>query len=201
MARQRLARRVPLRRPLSGARRLETSQAAASAALGAVASYLQAETELPAFFGNLTMTVAGLVAAKRVAFWRLAPQGALVVQREPFGFAANSRIRTLGIGPSRDGEGIAERIVLRDELEIREGTCSELDQLWRANRLRGCRNSIAVSWSAGDRRIGVLAAYDARRGFTDDDAWLLRIVATPTGLVWQYRQAQDPPDMAVQRRG
>jgi signal transduction histidine kinase len=65
--------------------------------------------------------------------------------------------------------------------------------------LRGVRNSIAVSWPAGDRRIGALAAYDSRRGFTTDDAWVLRVAAVATGFVWQYREAEEELDVAVER--
>jgi signal transduction histidine kinase len=179
--------------------RLEKAQAAASIALSAVSSYLEAEMELPAFFGHLAETVAGLVGAGRVAFWRLSPHGALAVQREPFGFPSQSPVRNLRIPVARDGEAIAERIVFHDEFDLRNGTCAELDELWRESGLRGVRNSIAVSWPAGDRRIGALAAYDSRRGFTTDDAWVLRVAAVATGLVWQYREAEEELDVAVER--
>jgi len=184
---------------MRAAQRLEKAQTAASVALGAVSSYLEAETELPAFFGHLAETVAGLVGARRIAFWRLAPKGVLLVQRDPFGFPAQSPIRTLKIELPLDGEEIAERIIFRDELELRDGTCRELDGFWRENGLRGIRNSIAVSWPAGERRIGALAAYDSRRGFTTDDAWVLRVAAMATGLVWQYRETEEELDVAVEQ--
>ncbi len=179
--------------------RLEKSQAGASLALSAVSSYLEADMELPAFFGHLAETMAGLVGARRVAFWRLSGHGALAVQREPFGFPSQSPVRILRIPLARDSNGIAERIVFHDDLELRDGTCPALDELWRASGLRAMRNSIAVSWPAGVRRIGALAAYDSRRGFTSDDAWLLRIAAMATGLVWQYREAEEELDVAVER--
>src|SRR4029077_4089393 len=106
--------------------RLEKAQAAASIALGAVSSYLEAETELPAFFGHLAETVAGLVGARRVAFWRLSPHGALAAQREPFGFSSQSPVRSLRIPLELDGDAVAERIVFHDELELRNGTCVAL---------------------------------------------------------------------------
>src|SRR2546428_3824641 len=155
--------------------------------------------ELPAFFGHLGETVAGLVGARRIAFWRLHPHGALGVQREPFGFQPQSPVRNLRIPLELDGYGIVVRIDFRDELELRNGTCLALDEFWRENGLRGMRNSIAVSWPAGDRRIGALAAYDSRRGFTPDDAWVLRVAAMATGLVWQYREAEEELDVAVER--
>jgi len=193
------AGRLRPRQRVRAVHRLEKAQTAASIALGAVSSYLEADMELPAFFGHLGETVAGLVGARRVAFWRLSSHGALAVQPEPFGFRSQSPVRSLRIPLARDGKAVAERIVFRDELELRNGTCAELDELWRENGLRGMRNSIAVSWPAGDRRIGALAAYDSQRGFTTDDAWVLRIAATATGLVWQYREAEEELDVAVER--
>lgn len=181
------------------AERLEKAQAAASIALGAVSSYLEAEIELPAFFGHLAETIAELVGSRRVAFWRLAPHGVLLLQREPFGFPARSSIRNLRIELTPSGDGIAERIVFRDQLDVDEGTCVALDHVWREHGLRDTRNSIAVSWPAGGRRIGALAAYDSRLGFTADDAWVLRIAAMATGLVWQYREAEEELDVAVER--
>jgi len=193
------AGRLRPRQRVRAVHRLEKAQTAASIALGAVSSYLEADMELPAFFGHLGETVAGLVGARRVAFWRLSSHGALAVQPEPFGFRSQSPVRSLRIPLARDGKAVAERIVFRDELELRNGTCAELDELWRENGLRGMRNSIAVSWPAGDRRIGALAAYDSQRGFTTDDAWVLSIAATATGLVWQYREAEEELDVAVER--
>jgi signal transduction histidine kinase len=179
--------------------RLEKAQAAASIALQAVSSYLEAEVELPAFFGHLAQTVAGLVGARRVAFWCLAPSGLLVLQREPFGFQAQSPIRNLRIELAPDCDGIIERIVFRDELDIRDGTCPALDDFWRRHGVQDLRSSVAVSWPAGGRRIGAVAAFDSRRGFTTDDAWVLRVVAMATGLVWQYRETEEELDVAVER--
>jgi signal transduction histidine kinase len=187
------------RQRVRAAQRLEKAQAAASIALGAVSSYLEAEMELPAFFGHLAETVAGLVGARRVAFWRIAHHGHLVLQREPFGFPAQSPIRTLKIEADPDSDDIASRVVFRDQLDIHDGTSPALDALWQEHGVRGIRNSIAVSWAAGDRRIGALAAYDSRRGFTNDDAWILRLAAMATGLVWQYREAEEELDVAVER--
>jgi signal transduction histidine kinase len=181
------------------AQRLEKAQAAASMALGAVSSYLEAEMELPAFFGHLAETVAGLVGARRVAFWRIGHHGHLVLQREPFGFPAHSPIRALKIEAAPGSDDVASRVVFRDQLDIDDGTSRALDALWRDHGVRGLRNSIAVSWPAGDRRIGALAAYDSRRGFTNDDAWILRVAAMATGLVWQYREAEEELDVAVER--
>ena len=179
--------------------RLEKVQAAAYIALRAVSSYSETGLELPDFFGRLSQTVAQLVRARRVAFWRLGYQRTLGLQPKPYGFTANSPVYTLRLPVSADGNTIVERAVFDDELELVNGTIPELDELWEATGLVGIRNSIAVSWRAGDRRIGTLVAYDSRRGFTTDDAWVLRVVAMAMGLVWQYRETEQKLDTTVER--
>lgn len=173
------------------AQRLERAQQAAFAALGAVSSYLDADEDLPVFFGRLSETVAGLVGARRAAFWRLGPPGTLSLQPRAFGFSADSPIHGLRIELGADDGSIVDRVVFRDELDIDKGTSPELDALWREVGLPGIKNSIAVSWRAGDRRIGAVTAYDARRGFNTNDLWVLRLAAMATGLVWQVKEAED----------
>jgi signal transduction histidine kinase len=171
--------------------RLERAQQAAFAALGAVSSYLDADEDLPVFFGRLSETVAGLVGARRAAFWRLGPRDTLSLQPRAFGFPVDSPIHALRLELGANDGSIVDRVVFRDELQIDKGTSPELDALWRDAGLHGIKNSIAVSWRAGDRRIGVVAAYDARRGFNTNDLWVLRLAAMATGLVWQYKEAED----------
>jgi signal transduction histidine kinase len=178
--------------------RLHKAQITASIALQAVSALMQAELELPAFFNQLGKTMAGLTGSRRIAFWRLNHRGVLALQPEPFGFAADSAIRSLKFDLVADG-GAAERAFFADDLDLSEGTSPELDELWRTHGLSGIRNSIAVPWRVGDRRIGSLAAYDSRRGFSNDDAWMLRIAAMATGLVWQYREAEEELDLTVER--
>ena len=181
------------------AARLEKAQAAAYVALRAVSSYSETGVELPEFFHRLSETVARLVKARRVAFWRIGAQRTLGIQPKPYGFASGSPIHTLRLQVDLDGDSVAERAIFHDELRLVNGTVPELDELWRANGLVGIRNSIAVSWRAGDRRVGALVAYDSRRGFTPDDAWLLRVVAMATGLMWQNHEANQKLGKTVER--
>ncbi|HBH41337.1 MAG TPA: hypothetical protein DDW26_05440, partial [Rhizobiales bacterium] len=179
--------------------RLEKAQAAAYLALRAVSSYSETGAELPDFFGGLSETVARLVKARRVAFWRLGPHRTLGIQPKPYGFGAASPIHSLRLQAGIDGNSVGERAIFDDELELVNGTVPELDELWRANGLVGIRNSMAVSWRAGDRHFGALVAYDSRRGFTSDDAWVLRVVAMATGLMWQYHESEEKLDTTVER--
>jgi signal transduction histidine kinase len=159
---------------------------------------MEAELEVPAFFNQLGKTIAGLTGSRRIAFWRLNHQGVLALQPEPFGFGSDSEIRFLKLDLVADG-GAAERAFFADDLDLSDGTSPELDELWRTHGLAGIRNSMAVPWRVGNRRIGALAAYDSRQGFSNDDAWILRMAAMATGLVWQYREAEQELDVTVER--
>jgi signal transduction histidine kinase len=179
--------------------RLEKAQHAAYAALEAVSSYLDADEDLPVFFGRLSETVAGEVGARRAAFWSLDARNVLSLQPQAFGFSADSPIHSLRIERSANGQNIVERIVFGDDMEVAGGTSPELDSLWRELGLLRIKNSIAVPWRAGGRRIGAVVAYDSRRGFSSNDLWVLRLAAMATGLVWQYKEAEDDLGTAAVR--
>src|SRR4029077_5734172 len=165
-------------RPKSRAtHRLEKAQLAAYMVLRVVSSYAESEVELPVFFSRLGETLAKLVKARRVAFWRLGPDGTLSVQPAPYGFAADSIVHELRIPLRENRESVVEQVVVRDELDIVNGTSADLDALWHAKGLDGVRSSLGVAWRAGDKRLGALIAYDSRRGFSSDDAWVLRVAA------------------------
>jgi signal transduction histidine kinase len=172
-------------------RRIEKSQQAAIAALAAVCSYLDSDDDLPTFIGRLSETIAGLAGARRAAFWRLGPRGMLSLEPRPFGFEAESPVHNLRLELGLHGEGIAERVIFRDELDLDGGTSRQLDLLWREVGLQGIKSSIAAPWRSGDRRIGAIVAYDSRRSFTGNDLWVLRMAGMAAGLVWQYKEAED----------
>jgi signal transduction histidine kinase len=182
----------PERKPKQAtAPRLEKAQQAAVTALAAVSSYLDADEDLPVFFGRLSETVAGLVGARRAGFWRLGARGTLGLQPRAFGFPADSPIHALRIERGLDGASTLDRIVFGDDLEVVGGTSPDLDVMWRELGVAGIKSSIAVPWRAGERRIGAVVAFDSRRGFTSNDLWVLRLAAMATGLVWQYKEAED----------
>ncbi|HVH62329.1 MAG TPA: ATP-binding protein [Candidatus Dormibacteraeota bacterium] len=140
---------------------------------------------MPTFFGRLCATTAEQTGATRVAFWRIGSMGGLTVQPLTHGFADDSPIHELRLRAGSEIDGI----VSDDVLPV-DGTLPELDRFWRDNRL-DVTNSIAASWCAGERRIGVLAAYDAVDGFSATDLWVLKLTAMAAGLLWQYKEAED----------
>ena len=163
----------------------------AHAALSAVSSYLDADEDLPSVFLRLGETIAEQVGARKVAFWRLGPRGTLTVQPAPFGFGEASPIHEMRLELEPGGERALEKVVFRDELQLARGSSAELDEFWRGCGLADIKSSIAVSWRAGERRIGAVAAHDSLRGFTAGDVRVLRLAAMATGLVWQYKETED----------
>lgn len=172
-------------------RQLERSHEAAIAAVAAVSSYLDSDEDLPSFFGRLSATIADLTGATRAAFWRLGPRGTLAVQVAPHGFDGESRVYTARLQLGANGNGAVERLVFTDEVDLLKGTSAGLDKTWRAAGLTDVKNSIAAAWTAGERRIGAVVAYDSPRGFTGHDLWVLRLVGMVAGLLWQYKESED----------
>lgn len=174
----------------NGRRGLDREHESAVAALNAVSSYLDSDDVLPEFFGRLSATIAGQVGASRAAFWRLGPRGTLGLQAAPFGFGGDSPVYAARVQLGARGEGVVERLIFNDELELVEGTSPELDEIWHAAGLENVKSSLAVAWRAGERRIGAVAVYDSERGFTQQDLWVLRLVGAAAGLLWQYKESE-----------
>jgi signal transduction histidine kinase len=177
-------RRRPAARP-------DRSQHAASTILAAVSTYLDADEQLETFFERLSETIAGLVGARRAAFWRLGPRDVLALQPNAFGFPTGSPIDRVRLEPAADRGGVLGGIASHGRLQLVGGTSPELDAIWRHHGIAGITSSIAVAWKAGERRLGLIAAYDSRRGFTVDDLWVLNVASMASGLIWQYKESED----------
>jgi len=173
------------------AHHLELSHGSALAAILAVSCYLDSNEDLPAFFGRLSATIAEQSGARGAAFWRLGPRGTLALQPVPFGFADDSRIYETRLQVGGRGASAIERLVFGDQLEVVQGTSPELDGIWRSAGLSDISSSLAAAWRAGERRIGMVAVYDAPRGFSAQDLWVLRLVGSVAGLLWQYKESED----------
>ena len=148
------------------AHHLDRSHGSALAAIVAVSSYLDSDEDLPAFFGRLSATIAEQSGARRAAFWRLGPRGMLALQPVPFGFEDDSRIYEARLQVGGRGASAIERLVFEDQLEVVQGTSPELDGIWRSAGMGDIASSLAAAWRAGERRMGMVAVYDAPRGFS-----------------------------------
>jgi signal transduction histidine kinase len=172
------------------AQHLARMQEGTYAAIAAISSFLDSDDDRPTLFAQLCAVVAHQVGARRAAYWRLGPRGILTLEPDPFGFTAGSLIHHMSIQLGANGEGIIERVLFRDELDTLKGTSPQLDALWREKGLHEVKNSIAVAWRAGERRMGALAVYDSPRGFSAQDLWMLRLLGIATAMVCQYKESE-----------
>jgi signal transduction histidine kinase len=169
--------------------RLRQAQEAGLRAVVAVSHHIEETPELRSFFGRLSETVAGLVRARRAAFWRLHEDNGIAVEPDAFGFSS-AALEVMSEAVDPKGNSIFERVVFDDEAYLGPLGGPEFDAYRARLDTVAVRNAVAVSWRAGDRILGALAAYDSDRDFTEEDAWVLRIAARAAGLVWQCKLAE-----------
>jgi signal transduction histidine kinase len=179
-------------RPKRAGPELDRSHQAALATMAAVASYLDADEDTLGFFGRLCSALAEQTRARRLAFWRLGPRGTLAVQPACFGFENSSPVHHMRFPLGDEEEGPLERVIFGADTGLLKGTSPQLDAIWHAAGLPDVKTSIAAPWRAGERRIGLVAAYDGpARGFTAGDVWVLQLAGMAAGMLWQYKEAED----------
>jgi len=183
---------VDVTAPAVARHRLEQAHERGLEAIVEVARLAAARTDMPAFCGRLSHTVAHLVGAGRAFFLRLDRGGVLVAQPEAYG-VPTAAIAGMRLSFEPGEHGLVERILFEDEV-FRGHVDADTDLgAFRAlaDRL-GVDDAMFVPWRAGDDPIGALVALGSTRagGFTDEDVWVLRAAAHAAGLVWQQKLAE-----------
>jgi len=172
--------------------RVERAHEAAVAALLAVSRHVRGGQGMAAFYRRLTRSIAELVAADKVLFWKLDEEGMLAPIRGGYG-ADNELIARLSPTPcAPDNDDLESRVVYRDLMFRASRTDPNGEFLAVLERL-GVHDAVAVPWRAGDQRLGLVAAYDSRRagGFSREDGWVLEKAGLAAGLVWQLKYAEN----------
>ena len=172
--------------------RVERAHEAAVAALLAVSRHVRGGQGMAAFYRRLTRSIAELVAADKVLFWKLDEEGMLAPIRGGYG-ADNELIARLSPTPcAPDNDDLESRVVYRDLMFRASRTDPNGEFLAVLERL-GVHDAVVVPWRAGDQRLGLVAAYDSRRagGFSREDGWVLEKAGLAAGLVWQLKYAEN----------
>jgi signal transduction histidine kinase len=163
---------------------------------GGVARHLAGDAAMTSFFEELSATVAHLVGASRVVFWRYDPKTE-TLSPEPgaFGFGAEELAQLGGVPCRSGGDDVMERVVFDDLLlrgDVEAGDPLVAPHRPLVERLRP-RDTISIPWRSGEHRLGALAAYGSTRpaGFSDEDVWMLQAAATAAALVWEHRRADE----------
>jgi len=173
------------------AERVERAHEAAVDALLAVSRHARSGHGLADFYRLLTRSIAELVAAEKVVFWKLDDEGKL--QPIPGAYGVDNQFMA-GLRPvpcAPDSDDVASRVVFHDLMFRAARTDDSSDFRYVLDTL-GVRNAVAVPWRAGDQRLGQVAAYDSRRveGFSREDTWVLQKAGLAAGLVWQLKYAE-----------
>ncbi|HSR22390.1 MAG TPA: GAF domain-containing protein, partial [Candidatus Eisenbacteria bacterium] len=173
----------------------ERSTEAVLELLRAIGRHVDPTSNPATFFGRLTATVSDLVGAGRAAFWLLDPSAAmLAVQPDGHGFPPEVLALMRDVPCRPDGHGMAGPVVHHDLVLGPVGVDEAgLDADRRLLLAMGVRDLVAVPWRAGDRPLGMLAAYDCLRpdGFRQEDVQVLRAAGLAAGLVWQQHRAEE----------
>jgi signal transduction histidine kinase len=181
---------------LQNARLFAESKEAQSKALRAllkVSEHLDVSESEDELYARFASTVADLVSARRVTFWRLSTDGKRCV------LAAGAHgIRSQEFGAIRpvscdvDSGSITGSVVFGDGFFL--GSARELGMAipTEPRSASNTPDAMAVAWRAGATRLGALAAHDpiGSMGFSEEDAWILRLAARAAGLVWQIKTAE-----------
>jgi signal transduction histidine kinase len=173
---------------------LKEAQAKALRALLTVSEHLDATESEDELYARFASTVADLVAAGRVTFWRLSSDGRqCVLAAGAHGLQAEELGAILPIACDADGESIGATVVFGDGFFL--GSARELGMglpSRSGSRASTASDAMAVAWRAGATRLGVLAADDPKNwmGFSEEDAWILRLAAFAAGLVWQIKTSE-----------
>jgi signal transduction histidine kinase len=163
----------------------------AVAVLHAIARRVDDAGEFSASLDELAELIRNLVGADRLAFWAL--DGDELRNEGISGFGEDQRARMTALPCTDEDETATARIERTGALLT--GRTSDVRQsgyrAWLESM--GIRDMVAVPWTAGQRRLGALVAYDstAPDGFTQRQARILSVAALAAALVWQLKQTEN----------
>lgn len=165
----------------------------------AVSAHATSGQSLTDFYHRLSQTVARLVDADKVLFWRLKNETTLV-PNGGYGLTDSFLAR---LGPTRcepGGDDLASRVVFGD-LVFRANRGDDSAEFGYVLERLGVASAISVPWRAGNERLGLLAAYNSSRrgGFSREDTWVLQKTGLAAGLVTQLWHAQEELRKSVDR--
>ena len=182
------------------AERVERAHEASVDALLAVSRHARTGHGLSDFYRRLTHSIAELVAANKVLFWKLGEDGQLHPIRGAHGVEDEFIARLHPAPCAPDSDDLASQVVFHD-LMFRAGRGDGSPAFQLALDTLKDDDAIAVPWRTGDERLGLVAAYDSRRaeGFTREDAWVLQKAGLAAGLVWQLKYAEADLKKTVER--
>ena len=185
---------------IQSAERVERAHELAVQVLLSVSAHARSGHNLTDFYRRLATTVAELVGAAAVVFWRLGDDKMLWPLPGSFGVDEGLMARLTPTPCPPDGADLASRVVFGDMI-FRAAMGDEQDTYRHVLQTLGVSDAISVPWRAGDQRLGLVAAYNSTRpfGFSREDTWVLQKAGLAAGLVTQLWHAQDDLKKTVEQ--
>jgi signal transduction histidine kinase len=180
--------------------RIERAHEQAVEVLQAISSHAARGGMLADFYRRLARTVGEHVGAGRVLFWKLGPDGMLTPV--PGGHHVDeemlARLKPTKAEPGRDD--LASRVVF-DDFVFRASRIDDPPEHADVLEILGVASATSVPWRTGERRLGLLAAYDSIRpeGFTREDTWVLQQAGLAAGLVTRLWESEEELRRSVDR--
>lgn len=194
------AERVLAAERIQSAERVERAHELAVQVLLSVSAHARSGHNLTDFYRRLATTVAELVGAGSVVFWRLGDDQKIWPLPGSFGVDEGLMARLTPTPCPPHGDDLASRVVFGDMI-FRAAIGDELDPYRHVLQTLGVSNAISVPWRAGEQRLGLVAAYNSTRpfGFSREDTWVLQKAGLAAGLVTQLWHAQDDLKKTVEQ--
>lgn len=186
------AERVLAAERIQSAERVERAHELAVQVLLSVSAHARSGHNLTDFYRRLATTVAELVGAAAVVFWRLGDDQLLVPLPGSFGVDEGMMARLTPTPCRPEDDDLASRVVFGDVI-FRAAVGDEQDTYRYVLETLGVSNAISVPWRAGEQRLGLVAAYNSTRpfGFSREDTWVLQKAGLAAGLVTQLWHSQE----------
>ncbi|HYT12066.1 MAG TPA: GAF domain-containing protein [Candidatus Nitrosopolaris sp.] len=179
---------------------IEKARELAVKALLAVSTHARTGATFSAFYRGLTESVADLVGAGKVLFWQLNQDRTLTPIAGAHGIDEEFIARLYPAPAEPFGNDLTSQVVYGDHV-FRAAMSEDNPAHHEVLEVLGVSSAISVPWRAGEQRLGMVAAYDARQreGFSMEDAWVLQMVGLAAGLVWQLKLAETDLNTTVYR--
>ena len=139
------------------------------------------------------------MAADKVLFWLVDDEG-MLAPAGGFGVDDSFLVRLTPIRCDPAGEDLASKVVFKDQI-FRANSTEEFAEFEYVLKRLSVASAISVPWRTGEKRLGLLAAYDSRHedGFSPEDTWVLQKAGLAAALVTQLWHTQEELRRSVDR--
>ena len=154
--------------------------------------HVASSVEPATYFEKMGETVAGLVNAEHAGFWQLS--GDELIPLHQRGISAGNGApdsHAPGVLDAKRDADLARLFLSGDAVRRSRNTDGQVASHPNSIVVRlDAHDVLAVPWRTAAVPLGILAAWNSRAGFSDQDEWIIRLAARASALVWQGYAAE-----------